>query len=305
VNGAPLNSGDGADAFALTSAASRPRDLLPNHWAQLRKSGLTEATIRTASLYSVTSVDEARTLLEWESGAPPVPALAFPYRGTDFIRLRPDEPRLNHAGKKIKYETPAGKPPRVYIPRFLAPRIDDAAIELWLVKGEKKALAAAQCGFAAVGAPDVYPTDERHEARDQASDKWTLHPDLAVLVRGGRKVTICFDSDIDDDPAVGKAAARLATLMTNAGASVFVTFIPHRDGERVGFDDFLVNLDGDAGELRRVLERARRPADVTLQMEWLRARWSSWAEKEQNRELRRTQFFLKELGVDAERSPQF
>jgi len=66
-------------------------------------------------------------------------------------------------------------------------------------------------------------------------------PDMWDIPVEGRKVTICFDSDMVRKPEVGLAAKRLAEHLQGRGATVFITYLPDLpDGSKCGADDFFV-----------------------------------------------------------------
>src|SRR5687768_11855828 len=98
------------------------QSLLPQHLADLRRSGLSDRTIREAGLYSLTDPARVRRALNW-SGADGRdratalgPCLAFPFHTltgqvlANYLRLRPDNPRRDPIKDRAnKYESPAGQ----------------------------------------------------------------------------------------------------------------------------------------------------------------------------------------------------
>jgi hypothetical protein len=71
----------------------------------------------------------------------------------------------------------------------------------------------------------------------------------------GRRVTICFDSDMLRNPSVQDAAGRLAEHLLGRGAEVFITYLRDQDdGSKTGADDFLA-ADGTLAELRMLTRR--------------------------------------------------
>src|SRR4051794_13013968 len=73
--------------------------LLPQHLVDLRKSGLSDETIRAAKIKSIVTEAEAHKVLKWKGGEGSLlPAMAIPFldrerKLTDFARLKPDKPR--------------------------------------------------------------------------------------------------------------------------------------------------------------------------------------------------------------------
>jgi hypothetical protein len=85
-------------------------------------------------------------------------------------------------------------------------------------------------------------------------------PDMFDIPVEGRKVTICFDSDMLRNPNVQDAANRLAGHLIGRGAGVWITYLPDQaDGSKTGADDFLA-AGGTLAELR-MLARRYDPAD--------------------------------------------
>jgi hypothetical protein len=71
----------------------------------------------------------------------------------------------------------------------------------------------------------------------------------------GRRVTICFDSDMLRNPSVQDACSRLAEHLIGRGAGVFITYLrDQNDGSKTGADDFLAR-GGTLAELRMLTRR--------------------------------------------------
>jgi P4 family phage/plasmid primase-like protien len=266
--------------------------LLPTHIEHLRTSGLTDETIETAGLYSVTDPGEGNQILNWKRGAKaPVPAIAFPY-GKDYVRLRPDNPRKDREGKAIKYEAPKDHPSRIYIPERVNPSIRDLSVAVWMLEGEKKTLLHNQAGFAAVGAPGVWQFNDARIYREER--KLELHADLNGIVTPGRQVIILFDRDIDTNEQIVKAAARIARLFTKAGAIVLIAYIPH-DAQSKGCDDYFVELGSDVQEYRQRLQSTARPVDRNRLIGWLVENAPSWSAEQRDHEVRRALMLMARL----------
>lgn len=216
--------------------------LLPHHLAELRASGLSDATIREAGIYSETKPERLAVLLNAKK--PPrrlAPALVLPFIEPEgrngYARIKPDTPR-QVAGKPIKYESPRGEPNRVYLPPGVAALLDKPETDLLVTEGEKKALKATQEGFPCLGLVGVYGWKE---ARSES-----LLPSLERVAWQGRRVFLAFDSDAATNPNVRDAETRLAAHLAKRGAEVRIVRLPEgpagADGKatKQGLDDFLV-----------------------------------------------------------------
>jgi hypothetical protein len=256
--------------------------LTPEQLADLRASGLTDATIAAAGLYCERDGDRVRDVLGgWMSvrtARQLGPCLAFPYldaagqlmtftagdgRDRPFVRLKPAKPRADakNKGRTIKYEAPAGAPCRAYFPPDSRAALADPAVPLLVTEGEKKALAADQHGLPCVGLGGVWAWVVRRE-RDEAGKgigPRELIPDLAAVTWAGRVVTIVYDSDLAAKPDVQWARWCLAEVLREHGADVRVADLPAGpDGAKCGLDDFLVAHGPDP--LRALIASATPPA---------------------------------------------
>src|SRR5262249_34577019 len=134
---------------------------------------------------------------------------------------------------------------RLFIPVGLRPEIEDADVTLWVTEGEKKALAACQAGLACIAAPGVHcfgDADARWASKGLGEDERILHPDFGRVPLSGRTVIICFDSDMDTNPTVLKAAVTLAQMLDAAGAIVKIAHLDSGGTKKVGLDDILAAL---------------------------------------------------------------
>lgn len=194
--------------------------LHPDHFDDLRRSGLTDETIQQAGIYSVRPADIGKKLGGGDAGI--ISLLAFPYPGCDgFERYR----CFYEDGKTgPKYRQPKGTPNRLYIPPSFDLRDDSP---LLIVEGEKKALALVQAGYQVVGLGGVWNWCERAEGYKRPKESRPI-PDLD-LVNWQRPVTILFDSDGHENRNVRLAAFRLARELAGRGAKTTITFIPNKE----------------------------------------------------------------------------
>lgn len=135
-------------------------------------------------------------------------------------------------------------------------------IPLVLTEGEKKADALAArgqfvCGLAGVygwldkqarieeteipPAQTIEDDEEAQDALDEPLEQSRLIPELREAIAWeGRKVIICFDSDLSDKPQVRLAMKDLAKALSALGAHPHVLRLPNElDGGKNGIDDFL------------------------------------------------------------------
>jgi putative DNA primase/helicase len=232
----------------------RVNGLHPNHLADLRRSGLTDETIRAAGITSEHDHRRLAVLLNrksWPSkyGA----AMVIPFRDAagDIVlrRVKPDNPPLSK-GKPCKYLQPGKTPIRPYIPPGVFDALDDPTVELIVTEGEKKSLAGTQWGFSTIGLTGV---DCWHEGKSSL-----LLPDLQRVCWNGRKTIITFDSDTETNEQIKASERMLAAVLGHKGAVVRIAHLPGGpNGEKVGLDDFLV-AHGPAA-FRKLLDEAEDP----------------------------------------------
>lgn len=197
----------------------------PEHYADLKKSGLSDDTIRRAGVYSLAP----RWLDKFFHQVPAEieTVLCFPYQGGEFARIK-----LFPALGKMKYAQPPRTPARLYVPFTVKPG------DIIVTEGEKKTLAAHQAGFNAVGIGGVW--------------NWVSHgqpiADVKLIRWDGREVTIIPDSDVFQRVDLMRAIYALGRELRTLGATVLVAQIPQASGEKIGLDDYLVA----GGEVRRL-----------------------------------------------------
>src|SRR6266542_3698487 len=125
----------------------------------LRRSGLTDATIIAAGLYTPPPGDLQR-LLSARLVDKVRHVLVFPYDGAsngipmrradEFVRCKLFPPVADGQGHTIRYYQRAGTPPRLYVPVPARAALADPTVPLLITEGEKKALKANQEGLASV-----------------------------------------------------------------------------------------------------------------------------------------------------------
>jgi hypothetical protein len=177
------------------------------------------------------------------------------YPGAAYCK--PSQPRTVE-GKPIKYESPPGQGSDPIFPPSLGPAgasweaiLADPSIAVALTEGAKKSLALISHGLPAVGLRGVYSWRSGKGSRE-------LHPRLAALAAGGRKIYVVFDNDSKVKTArdVSAQGFRLGSALEAAGGAV--RFLQWDISEGKGVDDVLAGLPSEARAawLRRTLERA-------------------------------------------------
>jgi hypothetical protein len=266
--------------------------LMPQHLADLRKSGLSDDAIRAGGFFT-TYGHRARELLAWGDKQDSLGhCLAIPYRdaeghpvpllGADgkpvvssdgkplqYTRLKADNPRKVKSGKDkgraIKYESRIGAPVLPYFPPGTLAALKDPSQLLLITEGEKKAAKADQEGFPCIGLGGVecWSRPRPKGKGGRAQGKRELIAELAAIPWEGRPVAIAYDSDLAEKRDVQWAEWSLAEALRERGALVKVARLPAgepgEDGEpvKVGLDDFLVVRGPDA--LRAILAAAVDP----------------------------------------------
>jgi Domain of unknown function (DUF3854) len=84
--------------------------------------------------------------------------------------------------------------------------------------------------------------------------KRKLIDDIAKLKLSGRRVVVCFDSDVPDNPSATLAESQLATLLHAAKADACIARLPQSGDAKVGADDYLVAKGDDA--FRDIIDNA-------------------------------------------------
>ncbi len=193
----------------------------PDHWADLKKSGLGDEIIKQAGVYSLSPnrianffsfSGKRRTLPDIQS------ALCFPYQTGDFARIK-----IYPAQKKMRYVQPPGSSARLYVP------VVPGRGKIVVCEGEKKTLAALQRGLNAIGIGGIWAWVTKGKPID----------DLDKINLDGADVEIVPDSDVWSRPDLLRAIYALGREVESRGAYVEVVQIP---GEgKVGLDDYFAN----------------------------------------------------------------
>jgi hypothetical protein len=165
-----------------------------------------------------------------------------------LAQLKPDEPRLNDDGERIKYEPPHGSRLRIDVPVASQKEISDPAASLVATEGCKKADAGASHGATIISLQGVSCWRGRNvtEGRTALAD-WK---DIAL---NHRTVYLAYDSDAVTKPEVQAEEQELTRYLESKGATVWLIRIPPVDGlKKTGLDDYLFH----GGNLNDLIAKA-------------------------------------------------
>jgi len=184
----------------------------PDHWADLMKSHLQLTTIWDANVFSCPPTRIAQIL-----GSNPVnirSAIAFPYYGIDFSRLKIFPCLQNSDGHKIKYLQRKGSTNHLYFcPNFFE-RLTDPRERIFICEGEKKALRADQEGLCAIGISGIFGW-----ARKGRKD---LIEEFDLVLWNQREVRLIPDGDWISNSNVKRGTLQLGHELRRRGAKVKV-----------------------------------------------------------------------------------
>jgi hypothetical protein len=136
----------------------------------------------------------------------------------DHVRLRVFPTITDHRGQTVKYLQPRRSGVRLFFPLRTLDAVLHGEGALWLVEGEKKSLAVAQLGLAAVGFCGV---EAWHVSRSSE-----LLPDFQYLSLRGRRIELLPDGDVATNSNVSWAVRRLADALRAQGARPRLVKLP-------------------------------------------------------------------------------
>jgi hypothetical protein len=224
------------------------RRILPNHLDDLRRSGLSDATIESWGCFSIEQ-ESASELKSFGKGVT-TPGLALPMMAPGSLEpagfsYKPDHPRMlkrNGKERTLKYELPRRGLNRIHVPRgaqylFRPPDGREGPMRMVITEGQKKAEKATQEGIACVALPGVWNWLANFGGESVPIE------DLAAIEWPRYAVEICFDSDAASNPHVHRAEKALARWLRSRGAATvsIVRILQAEDGSKIGLDDFLIN----------------------------------------------------------------
>lgn len=197
-----------------------PPALHPDALADLRLSGLSDATIAKCGLHSVRPKDLKACAIPGV-----IHALAFPYHALDGSLLEFQRWKLfyeGEAGDRPRYWQAKASDPQPYFP----PLVDwqalasDSTQPLLITEGEKKALAACQAGLSCLALAGVW----NWRAKLDSGERLVM-PGLDHITWKGRTVELVPDSDVwrpDKEQALAGFYALGRELQARGARVVFV-----------------------------------------------------------------------------------
>jgi Domain of unknown function (DUF3854)/Protein of unknown function (DUF3631) len=245
----PAAGSSARDTATRAAEAASRLSLHQEALEDLRRSGLSDATIAEAGLYTPAPGDLPR-LLSARLAAQVRHVLVLPYDGAssgglwrredEFVRCKLFPPVSDGHGHTIRYYQRAGTPPRLYIPARARAALADPRVPLLITEGEKKALKANQDGLPCVGLGGLW--NWRHERRPIA--------ELDRIDWYGRDALVVPDSDVWTRADLLQPVYALGRELESRGAVIGVLKLPPGpEGSKVGLDDYLcahcaAELDG-------------------------------------------------------------
>jgi hypothetical protein len=207
----------------LAQLLSRVYDgaLSPEHLDDLRKSTLSEETIRQQLIRSVPPGMIGRLLgfdvSEIRS------ALLFPFRAPAggfmaHARIKVFPPLTDAKGHRLKYLQPRGSAPRLYFVSSCLRRVLEGNEPLWITEGEKKACCVAQLGFPVIGITGVQGWHTKGSC--------LLLEDFDAIPLAGRSVELLPDNDFQTNPDVERAIRSLGHALAARGARPGIRLLP-------------------------------------------------------------------------------
>ena len=197
----------------------------------------------------------------------PRAALVLPYHDENgqpmgFDRVRYFDPPVVGGVKKkpLRYQQPTGTPPEIYLPRIeglnWAAVMADQTIPVAITEGEVKSLSASiNSGTPFIGLGGVYMwADNKLPIKMFERFNWDR-----------REVFIVFDSDIDTNPQVQLAEARLASYLLKKRAKVKRARLPAGpDGEKMGADDYIAAYGAEAFKVALMSTEGLSDMDIRI-----------------------------------------
>jgi hypothetical protein len=177
-----------------------------------------------------------------------------------LVVYRPDHPRLNGKGRRIKYEIPKGASVHLDCPPPCRPQLEDPHIPLWVTEGSKKGDALVSRGLCAIDLIGVWNFKGKNDFGGT-----TFLADWDYIGLDDRAVYIAFDNDLMLKAQVRKALERLTAHLQRRGAQVSVVYLPPEEGKKIGVDDYL--LTHTVQDLEGLVEQPRpepQPAPPTI-----------------------------------------
>ena len=221
------------------------------------ESGIAPAVVAERGVHSVSGGrGELPAVFSWRQKrrAPGVLFTVHRPNGETSCVFRPDTPDLKNPGHKYEMPCKAYGGPGNVLDVHPSNRhlVEDGSVPVLFVEGIKKADSITSATRAA--GMDLLPVAISGvwnwlSEGEPIEDMWEVPVE-------GRRVYVCFDSDMLANPGVQEAAERLAEHLLRRGAEVLLVYLPDQpDGSKTGADDFLARSPG--GTLEELLALAR------------------------------------------------
>lgn len=190
-------------------------------------------------------------------------------------------------GKDAKYKSPLGQPSQLFFGRVtwrawksISQRYgvgvgkryrslgggvgfwqwvsDHPELPIFLVEGEKKAIALLTHGFIAISAPGIWMARRAEKLDNRVVRDW-LVPELEKFCQSDRIINICFDTDIKEKSvqAVRSATQKTGRLIEEKGSQVYVCEIPLLGDAKGAVDDYIFAYGAEQFEIE-VVRTAQR-----------------------------------------------
>jgi hypothetical protein len=216
--------------FVLSALYDGLDRIHPEHLADLRKLSLSDETIARQKIRTIPPHMIDQLLGFPRPDVQHAYLIPFPDpRGgwLDHVRIKVFPPIVAESGT-IKYLQPRRSGMRIYFPLATLDAVLHSTEPLYIVEGEKKALAVSQEGLPTIGICGIEGWHLKG-ARD-------LHPDFDDVGLRGRIVKVIPDADYRTNPAVNAAVRRLGDALASRGGAAHVVHVP--EGYK-GIDDWL------------------------------------------------------------------
>lgn len=199
--------------------------LIQKHIEDLKKSGLTDETIRKYDFASIDQ-DEATRLLGFTA---PSGGWKIQYPHSDFFKFKPSKPWDPFK----KYLSPLDMSQDLFVTHLARDVHDEPMQPYYFTEGEKKALAMEQARYASIAVPGVWGWKSKGHVTER----------LSQFNLADRECYVLFDSDKYSNKYVLKAEEQFAAALTACGAKVKIVNFDPQFGK--GADDQLLHLKGD------------------------------------------------------------
>ena len=264
------------EAITPTADTAQALPLHEDHREDLRKSGLSEATIHRLQFHAIRPHDLKK--FRGVETAYSIPYFSMTGEINGFARSRLLPPIATADGHTQKYTQPISSTPHLYLPPLhdWQAIASDTKKRLIITEGEKKAAKACQEGFVALGVGGVW----NWRVRLDSGEAITL-PEFDAFLWSNRTVEIIPDSDAWRPDKVAQVLGGFYALgmeLQRRGAQVHIVRLPDSTGGKVGLDDWLVKEGNPASEALQRLERVKL---TDAQLHRLAAWWQKWKSRQQ------------------------